>query len=331
MAITSQDLKKGIDITAQTKVTGSEYNQLVDAGRLADDKGMIINTKDIALNIPSVPNPDALLEGVTPIWWKRYKWTRHPFQAGDSIITYNWDEFKVPDAVYLRWVSESVDTKTLQSQVTALQAKDVDLQAQITANASSIAVNAGNIGENTEDLHKQQQQQIIANLEVLALIEAICPPGTLRVDASDLTTDGWLKCDGASYAITSYPDLYARITNKYGAIDTSHFNVPDIRGRTIVVSGQGTSLSLRTLGQVGGLETVKLTGDQSGLKAHSHTTPMKMKTGLQGFPSGDSKPVVLDTAEVNPFISTDSNTAIDAVNAHENMMPFMVFNVYIKT
>ncbi len=56
--ITTQDLVKGIDITGLTSVSGSELNQLVDAGRLANDKGGIIETQDTNINVPLVPDPN---------------------------------------------------------------------------------------------------------------------------------------------------------------------------------------------------------------------------------------------------------------------------------
>jgi microcystin-dependent protein len=43
--------------------------------------------------------------------------------------------------------------------------------------------------------------------------------------------DGWLMCDGTSYARASYPELFAVIGTAFGTADGASFNVPDFRGR----------------------------------------------------------------------------------------------------
>jgi microcystin-dependent protein len=42
---------------------------------------------------------------------------------------------------------------------------------------------------------------------------------------------GYLLCDGSSYDRTAYGPLFAILGTTYGAVDGSHFNVPDLRGR----------------------------------------------------------------------------------------------------
>jgi hypothetical protein len=56
--------------------------------------------------------------------------------------------------------------------------------------------------------------------------------GDLSIDANRqaLAGAGWLVCDGASYPVTQYPDLYAAIKSSSGGTATA-FNVPDLRAR----------------------------------------------------------------------------------------------------
>jgi len=42
---------------------------------------------------------------------------------------------------------------------------------------------------------------------------------------------GFLECNGASLLRTSYADLFAAIGFAWGAVDGTHFNIPDLRGR----------------------------------------------------------------------------------------------------
>lgn len=43
--------------------------------------------------------------------------------------------------------------------------------------------------------------------------------------------EGWLLCNGASVSREMYPDLFVKIGTTWGAVDESHFNLPDLRGR----------------------------------------------------------------------------------------------------
>jgi microcystin-dependent protein len=80
---------------------------------------------------------------------------------------------------------------------------------------------------------------------------------------------GWLPCDGASYLRSDFPALFAAIGTVWGAADSTHFNVPDLRGKTLV--GQGTNPGTGTtfaLGASGGEEAHTQT--LSELATHSH-------------------------------------------------------------
>ena len=53
------------------------------------------------------------------------------------------------------------------------------------------------------------------------------PLGTVLSFAGQARPNGYLLCDGASYKVTDYPDLYAAIGNTYGG-DSTSFNVPNL-------------------------------------------------------------------------------------------------------
>lgn len=74
-----------------------------------------------------------------------------------------------------------------------------------------------------------------------APIFTVVPVGTVVFYAGDLSNSanlaalkdqGWLVCDGASYAETDYPDLFAAIGTANGG-GAGSFNVPDLRDRFI--------------------------------------------------------------------------------------------------
>lgn len=64
------------------------------------------------------------------------------------------------------------------------------------------------------------------------------PIGTVLSYAGQTIPNGYLLCDGASYLVKDYPDLYAVIGNTYGG-DSTNFNVPNLIDKFI----QGSTTS----------------------------------------------------------------------------------------
>src|SRR5579871_154857 len=97
---------------------------------------------------------------------------------------------------------------------------------------------------------------------------ADCYVGEIRMFGAPWAPQGWQLCDGTLLSIAQYPELFQLIGTTYGGDGQVMFGVPDLRGRLPVSQGQGTGLPPFMLGQVGGTETVALTGQQ--LPAHGH-------------------------------------------------------------
>jgi microcystin-dependent protein len=89
-------------------------------------------------------------------------------------------------------------------------------------------------------------------------------PGKVIADASGVAQNGFLLCDGTSYATSAQPALFARVGYTWGG-SGANFNVPDLRGRGIIGAGAGAGLTVRTTGQTLGAET------SSAILAHTHT------------------------------------------------------------
>lgn len=128
----------------------------------------------------------------------------------------------------------------------------------------------------------------------------------------------WLDCDGSSLLRADYPDLFTVIGTTYGSADSTHFNLPDLRGRAIVDAGTGSGLSTRALGDSFGEQDHTLITAE--IPSHSHTTGNSLLLGT-------SVPPPLDALGPNPFPAVTGNTGGDG--SHNNMQPSLVFNVYI--
>lgn len=82
-------------------------------------------------------------------------------------------------------------------------------------------------------------------------------------------TERWLACDGASLLRSDYPDLFAVIGTNYGMLDTDHFSLPDMRGRTPSGAGTGPGLMPVDVGTYYGEEDHVLTTTEMPSHAHS--------------------------------------------------------------
>lgn len=98
------------------------------------------------------------------------------------------------------------------------------------------------------------------------------PVGSLQAYAGASAPTGWLLCDGSQQAITTYPELYSvlgttygSLTNGSGGAGSTHFRVPDLRGRMPIGAGNdGTAANSAT-------RTRGATGGDTRLQSHSHT------------------------------------------------------------
>jgi len=150
--------------------------------------------------------------------------------------------------------------------------------------------------------------------------EGICRMiGEVIAYAGDTSPDSrWLSCDGSSLLRVDYPDLFTVIGTLYGAADSTHFNLPDLRGRVAVGSGTGTGLSPRSEGDVFGEETHTLTVGE--LASHVHSTGNSAILGT-------SAPPPFDALGPNPFPASTGSTGSDT--PHNNIQPSLAINYLI--
>jgi len=116
----------------------------------------------------------------------------------------------------------------------------------------------------------------------------------------------YLPADGRSMAVNGYQALYSLIGTLYGSgtgPSGTTFNLPDLRGRTALGTGQGPGLSYIQIAQKRGQEGLVLNTAQVPLVTHTHTATF---TGTGG---GGSTPlsVTIPVATGNGNASTVTN------------------------
>lgn len=229
------------------------------------------------------------------------------------------------------------------------------------------------------DLHVENDQTIGGNLTIGKNLSAtnfyasgnfyldnyvLIPAGTIIMSACVTEPAGWLDCNGRQLNTFVYADLFLAIGYSFGGSDAS-FNLPDMRGRVGVGLGQGSALSMRTLGDVSGAETHTLTtaqmpshthtGTTASNGAHTHTitdpghTHSQTTTNDDFNNSGANPPgfsadsagtqnwnniststtgITINSAGAHTHTITTDSTGGGA--AHNNMQPFVVLRYLIK-
>jgi microcystin-dependent protein len=168
---------------------------------------------------------------------------------------------------------------------------------------------------------------------------------------------GWLRCDGASYNTSYYPELFDRIGYSFGGSGSS-FNVPNQISSFDGITLVGWESSGSSVGTVIGENNVTLTSSQAGESSTTHThTKVALNTehdhtltsyllgttggGANGS-SASSRSYINNTAlspVTNPSTSSlqtslvltnVSYPATNAVDAHTNIQPSVGIEYIIR-
>ena len=138
----------------------------------------------------------------------------------------------------------------------------------------------------------------------------------------------WVICDGRPLLRSEHTVLFSFLGTTFGSGDGAYsFNIPDLRGRVPIGSGQSPDgLSYRSPGMKGGVETVTLTIGEMPL--HGHTQGSE---GLHNeFGGGDYiGERTYSPGSISSYIHQYTNTT-GGDQAHENMMPFISLYAMIR-
>lgn len=178
-------------------------------------------------------------------------------------------------------------------------------------------------------------EQFIRDVTATAL-----PTGMVLPYLSDIVPTGWLACNGGPVSRTTYANLFAVVGTRYGAGDgATTFNLPDFRGRALIGAGQGSGLSLRSLGDtVGEEDHVLITAE---LASHTHTVnnadrAVAAEVNWSHFdPTGETDTTAV-TKPLAPNQSGATQTTLVANAAggdvgHNTMQPSAVCSWIVKT
>jgi microcystin-dependent protein len=149
--------------------------------------------------------------------------------------------------------------------------------------------------------------------------------GEIRMFAGNFAPIGWAQCDGAVLSIAQYDSLFSLLGTTYGGDGQSTFALPDLRGRLPLHAGPGPGLTARTLGLIGGAETVAL--GAAHLPGHTHTVAAAATTATSTSPGdavwadGPNGPYYQGSATPVPMRAGAVATTGDG-QPHDNVPPF---------
>ena len=197
-----------------------------------------------------------------------------------------------------------------------------------------------------------------------AFVTGMVMPYAGVIDNQGQAPSGWLLCDGSEQDASTYASLknllqttYGAYTNGSGGTGTTHFRLPDLRGKVIAAldnMGGGSANTINaitnasnadTLGGVLGVEEYTLSAAESGLPAHTvtstlnatatSTTKLAFDSGavqtVQGFQYGTASNSTTVVTTTVSGTASGSVTAANASSPHPLLQPTMFMNYIIKT
>lgn len=150
------------------------------------------------------------------------------------------------------------------------------------------------------------------------ITNSVYPVGFIcMIGMSSPPGDKWLVCNGGSYLRADYPDLFTALSTTHGSADALHFNVPDIRERSVI----GTSASY-ALASTTGAATITLVENQ--IPAHTHNAAFKIPIHPAGEP-----PVVggFEPGSRNPDSATGWTNDLSTYPAPALLDPTMAITI----
>lgn len=179
------------------------------------------------------------------------------------------------------------------------------------------------------------------------MLEFLLIPGVILPFAGTTAPTGWLICDGTAVSRTTYANLFAATGTTFGVGNgTTTFNLPDLRGRSVLGAGTGSGLTARARGDTGGSETHQLTAAQMPSHTHTGTTVAAGGHSHTFNKSADSSsgPAGSNVASNNNTgagtLATDAEPAhthtfttagAGSDGSHPNMHPFVAVNHIVRT
>jgi microcystin-dependent protein len=154
----------------------------------------------------------------------------------------------------------------------------------------------------------------------------------IRIFPFTFPPKGWAFCNGQLLPLSQNTALFSLLGTTYGGDGKSTFALPDLQGSAAMHPGQGSGLSLRDLGEIGGAESITLL--QTEMPFHTHALTAAALPGDQSIPTEN----LTATTAADKLYAPSGTVATLAPQAlppaggslpHNNMQPYLTLNFNI--
>jgi microcystin-dependent protein len=158
----------------------------------------------------------------------------------------------------------------------------------------------------------------------------------IRIFPFNFPPTGWAFCDGQLMPISQNTALFSLLGTTYGGDGKSTFALPDMQGNAPMQPGQGQGLSLRSLGELSGSETITLLTSEIPIHTHnlmaSSSDPAESNDHTNNALSRSSKGnayVPNPSAQSITQMAFQSLTPAGGGLPHSNMQPYLTLSFCI--
>ncbi len=158
----------------------------------------------------------------------------------------------------------------------------------------------------------------------------------VRIFPFTFAPTGWAFCDGQLLPISQNTALFSLLGTTYGGNGKSTFGLPNIQGNAPMQAGQGQGLSLRDLGEQGGVESITLLVSEIPLHTHSVSAHNADQADAQNpsastalAQSANGFAYQSNTTQNLTTLNAQALSAAGGGLPHNNMQPYLTLNFCI--
>lgn len=162
--------------------------------------------------------------------------------------------------------------------------------------------------------------------------------GEIQIYGFNFAPYNWAMCQGQLMPIQQNTALFSLLGTQFGGNGTTNYQLPNYTGNAACGQGQGIGLTLRTVGETFGSDSVTLLPGEMPMHTHGARIYNQPTTANRsGIPvSGDavitpgSVTILAATTTANTTFPVQTIGIAGGSDSHENQQPYLTLNFCIS-